>query len=83
MLYNYALVISVCKRFNIDSKTIENAFLSFVNPADRRETYHYHGKTIRYLRMKQENPETLQNALDTVARDKDKKAVYMRHKRLF
>ena len=77
MLYNYALVISVCKRFNIDAKTIEEGFLSFVNPADRRETYSYHGKTIRYLRMKQENPETLQNALDTVARDSSKKAVYM------
>lgn len=77
MLYNYGLVISVCKKFNIDAKVIEEAFLSFVNPADRRETYHYHGKTIRYLRMKQENPETLQNALDTVARDKNKKAVYM------
>jgi len=77
MLYNYALVISVCKRFKIDAKTMEEAFLSFVNPADRRETYTYHGKTIRYLRMKQENPETLQNALDTVARDKSKKAVYM------
>ena len=77
MLYNYALVISVCKKFGIDAKTIDEGFLSFVNPADRRETYEYHGKTIRYLRMKQENPETLQNALDTVARDKDKKAVYM------
>ena len=77
MLYNYALVISVCKRFNIDAKTIEKGFLSFINPADRRETYSYHGKIIRYLRMKQENPETLQNALDTVARDPSKKAVYM------
>ena len=77
MMYNYALVISVCKKFNIDAKTIEEGFLSFINPADRRETYFYHGKTIRYLRMKQENPETLQNALDTIARDKNKKAVYM------
>ena len=27
--------------------------------------------------MKQENPETLQNALDTVARDKSKKAIFI------
>lgn len=76
-LYNYALVISVCKKFNIKAKNIQKGFESFINPADRRETYKYHGKTIRYLRMKQENPETLQNALDTVARDKGKKALFM------
>lgn len=77
MLYNYALVIAVCKKYHIDYKSIEEGFLTFKNPADRRETYKYHGKTIRYLRMKQENPETLQNALDTVARDTNKKAIYM------
>ena len=76
-LYNYALVISVCKKYNIKYKSIQKGFETFVNPAERRETYKYHGKTIRYLRMKQENPETLQNALDTVARDKNKKAVFM------
>ena len=77
MFYNYALVISVCKKLNITDDKIEEAFISFVNPADRRETYTYHGKTIRYLRIKQENPETFQNALDTVFRDKDKKALYI------
>ena len=77
MFYNYALVISVCKKLNITDDKIEEAFISFVNPADRRETYTYHGKTIRYLRIKQENPETFQNALDTVFRDKEKKALYI------
>ena len=77
MIYNYALVISVCNKYKIKYEDIQKSFLSFVNPADRREIYHYKGKTIRYLRMKQENPETLQNALDTVARDKNKKALYI------
>ena len=77
MLYNYALIVSVTNKYNIKYKDVQKSFLSFVNPADRRESYHYHGKTIRYLRMKQENPETLQNALDTVARDQNKKAIYM------
>ena len=31
------------------------------------------GKTIKYMRIKQENPETLQSALDTIAADKSEK----------
>ena len=76
-IYNYALCISICNKFDIKFEDIQKGFSTFINPADRRETYHYKNKTIRYLRIKQENPETLQNALDTVARDKNKKAVFM------
>lgn len=76
-IYNYALCIAICKQFDISYKDIQKGFSSFVNPADRRETYHYKDKTIRYLRIKQENPETLQNALDTLARDKSPKALFM------
>ena len=76
-IYNYAVCIAICKKFKIPYKDIQKGFTSFVNPADRRETYKYNGKTIRYLRIKQENPETFQNALDTVARDKNEKAVFI------
>lgn len=76
-IYNYALTIAVCKKFNIGYEDIQKGFETFINPADRREIYKYKGKTIHYLRIKQENPETLQNALDTVARDKTKKAIWM------
>lgn len=76
-IYNYAVCIAVCKKYKIPFKDIQKGFSSFINPADRRETYKYKGKTIRYLRIKQENPETFQNALDTVARDKNDKAVFV------
>ncbi len=76
-IYNYALTIAVCKKFNIGYEDIQKGFETFVNPANRREVYKYHGKTIHYLRIKQENPETLQNALDTVLRDKKSKAIWM------
>ena len=76
-IYNYGLCIAICKKYGIGFDDIQKGFSSFVNPANRRETYKYKDKTIRYLRMKQENPETLQNALDTVARDKSKKAVFI------
>ena len=76
-IYNYALTIAICKKYDIKYEDIQKGFETFVNPADRREVYKYHGKTIHYLRIKQENPETLQNALDTIARDKNKKAIWM------
>jgi len=76
-IYNYALTIAICKKYHISYSDIQKGFETFINPADRREVYHYYGKTIHYLRMKQENPETLQNALDTIARDKSKKAIWM------
>ena len=37
------------------------------------ETFTHAGKRIRYTRIKQENPETLQNALDTIANDNTSK----------
>ena len=76
-IYNYALCIAICKKYGIKANKIKKGFLSFVNPANRREYYEYKNKKIHYLRMKQENPETLQNALDTVARDKSKKAIFI------
>lgn len=76
-IYNYALAIAVASKYNIKTGSIRKGFETFVNPANRREVYNYHGKTVHYLRMKQENPETLQNALDTISRDKTKKAIWM------
>lgn len=76
-VYNYALAIAICKKYNIGYEDIQKGFETFKNPADRREVYHYKGKTIHYLRIKQENPETMQNALDTIARDNTKKAIFM------
>lgn len=77
MFYNYGLVITVCKKFKIPYEKIQNAFDTFVNPADRTDQYTFKGKTIKYLRMKQENPDTLQNAINIVANDKAKKVIYI------
>ena len=76
-IYNYAMDIAICRQFGLTDQQLRQAFLSFVNPAERREVLTYHGKQIHYLRMKQENPETLQSALDTIAEDKGRKAVFM------
>lgn len=76
-IYNYAMDIAICRHFGLTDAQIRHSFETFHNPAERREVLTYHGKHIHYLRMKQENPETLQSALDTIAEDKSRKAVFM------
>lgn len=75
-IYNYAVSIAVAKKFGLEDKQIQQGFETFINPGERRETLKYKDKQIHYLRMKQENPETLQSALDTVAADKSEKAIF-------
>ncbi len=76
-IYNYTMDIAICRNLGLPDEEIRSAIKGFVNPAHRRDTLTYHGKHIHYLRMKQENPETLQSALDTIAEDKSEKAIFM------
>ena len=73
-LYNYALCACVCTAFGIDEDVLKRSFDSFTNIGGRMEDFVYKGKRVRYMRIKQENPETLQSALDTMAEDKKGKA---------
>ncbi len=68
-IYNYALCVAICKSFGIDDNCIKSAFINFKNIGGRMETLHYKTKTIKYIRIKQENPETLQTALDYISSD--------------
>lgn len=72
-IYNFVLCIALCKQFGIEEKDLQEAFASFKNIGGRLETIHYKTKEIKYIRMKQENPETLQSAIDYIARDKTPK----------
>ena len=72
-LYNYALCLCVCTEFGISPGDLDKAFSTFENVSGRMESFLYAGKTIKYMRIKQENPETLQSALDRAACDKCEK----------
>lgn len=72
-VYNYAACIAVCSYFGIPVQTIKEAFADFKNVGGRLETIELKNKTINYIRMKQENPETLQSALDLISSDKSEK----------
>ena len=73
-LYNYALCTCVSTEFGIDAEVLKKAFESFTNIGGRLETFSHAGKRVCYTRIKQENPETLQNAIDMMGMDKTTKA---------
>lgn len=72
-LYNYTLCIAICNNLGIENSKIQEAFKTFKNIGGRFEEVKYKEKTLKYVRMKQENPETLQSALNYISSDSEKK----------
>ncbi len=68
-LYCYSAAIAIAKQFDIEEPLIAKALNTFKNIGGRMENIEFGSKTIKYLRMKQENPETLQSALNHIAAD--------------
>jgi len=68
-LYCYAAALAVAQELGLPKTAIYKAAGEFVNIGGRLEDIRAGGKTIHYIRMKQENPETLQSALDYIAED--------------
>ncbi len=76
MLYNYAAAIAVAREIGgIPTDAVARAFDNFKNVGGRYEVLEFEGKTIKYMRIKQENPETLQTSLNIRAQDKTPKTV--------
>lgn len=76
MLYNYSGALALCERLaGIPVKEAAKSFESFKNIGGRFEILHYKDKTIKYMRIKQENPDTLQSALNIMASDPDEKMI--------
>ena len=76
MLYNYAAAAAVCKELaGISEEESAEALKSFKLLGGRIDSIEYKGKHINYMRFKQENPETLQNFINMIARDKEEKVV--------
>ena len=76
-IYNFAMVIAICRRIGLTDREIQNGFSAFTNPASHEDILTYKGKEIHYLRGKQENPEALQSQLDIIAADPREKAVFV------
>ena len=76
MCYNYSAAIAVAKEIgDISPNNASKSFSSFKNVSGRFEILDYKEKTIKYMRIKQENPETLQTCINVMSSDPDKKMV--------
>lgn len=76
MLYNYAGALAVARELGgIEFEEAAESFSKFRNVSGRFEILHYKGKTIKYMRIKQENPETLQTSINVMAADPERKMV--------
>ncbi len=76
MLYNYAAATAVCKELaGLSEEECAEALRSFKLLGGRIDSIDYRGKHINYMRFKQENPETLQNFINMIAKDKTEKVV--------
>ena len=74
-LYCYAPAIAVCQNFGLTEEQIGDALERFTNIMGRLETKPCADKQVQYVKMKQENAETLQSSLNLVAEDKSAKTV--------
>lgn len=72
-LYCYAGALAVALENGLPVDLLVQGCRDFVNIGGRMEDIQAGDKTIHYLRMKQENPETLQSALDYIAADPRRK----------
>ncbi len=77
MLYNYSLTVALLSDLGISNDKIASSLSTFVNQKGRTETFKYKDKEIHYIRIKQENPETLQSSFDVVAEDESKKVLLL------
>jgi len=73
-LYCYTPAIAMAERLGLTGEQIQGALSRFTNIRGRLVTKSVHGKTLKYIKMKQENSETLQSSIDLVAEDQSDKA---------
>ena len=78
MLYDYAAAVAAVKELaGITEEQSAEALKSFHLIDGRIESINYRGKNVRYIRFKQENPETLQNFISVLEADPEEKVVVM------
>ena len=68
-LYCYVSAIAIALELGLGTEAIQGAMERFVNIRGRLVTRDVDGKTLKYIKMKQENSETLQSALNLTAED--------------
>jgi UDP-N-acetylmuramyl tripeptide synthase len=76
-MYCYASLFAFAKYEGFSAEVLQKSMDAFTIQSGRTEDMKIGEKTIHYLRMKQETPITLQNAIDVTAADKRRKVVVL------
>lgn len=76
-LYCYIAAIAMAREIGVRPEFCAAALAEFVNVGGRLAELRAGSQTINYVRMKQENPETLQSAFDYIAEDERPKIVML------
>lgn len=71
-LYSYVAAAAICDELGVDRQAVVRGFDQFTH-FDRVETKTIGGRQVSFFKMKQENSETLQTVLDTIAEDPEEK----------
>ena len=69
-LYCYIAVYAAAGELGLTEDEIGKGFETFADLKGRLETKEIAGKTLHYIKMKQENPETIQSSVNLLAEDK-------------
>ncbi|MBQ6622047.1 MAG: DUF1727 domain-containing protein [Mogibacterium sp.] len=72
-LYCYISVFDAARETGLTEEEIRHGFETFSDLRGRLATKEIAGKTLHYIKMKQENPETIQSSLNLVAEDPSEK----------
>ena len=72
-LYCYISVFAAAHELGLTEDELYHGFETFSDLRGRLATKEIAGKTLHYIKMKQENPETIQSSLNLLAEDKEKK----------
>ena len=72
-LYCYISVFAAAMETGLTEDEIAKGFETFSDLKGRLETREIAGKTLHYVKMKQENPETIQSSVNLVAEDAEDK----------
>ena len=76
-MYCYSSMIAFAKYEGISDAGIQKSINDFQIQSGRVEQMYFGGRTINYLRIKQETPVTLQSAINVTAADKKEKIVVL------
>ncbi len=68
-LYSYVPTVAMARHLGVDGAVIARAFDKFQNASDRVAARTVAGKPLHFYKMKQENSETLQAVVNTIAQD--------------